>query len=110
LASPPRLVLTASTVGVAFLEEWHMSRILKMLRKKRVPKPKLMGERAVRRWLDKVYEVGRERNVSFGDKFSPADFAAGAGVLLAYLNRLDLMPACWVFGMHLGGKNPFAAK
>jgi len=80
--------------------------------KKRNPKPKpvLLTERRIRNYLMKVHEVGKQRSAEHGEKFSPADFAAGAGVVLAYIKRLDLVPAMWFFGMHLGNKNPFAEE
>lgn len=72
-------------------------------RKRKEPAPKLMTKARIRNYLKIVHDIGRSRCAEQGDKFSPADFAAGAGVLLEYVGRLDLLPAEWVFG-----RNPFA--
>ena len=74
---------------------------------KRKPKPKLLTERAIKAYVRKVYEVGRSRCKSRGEKFNPEDFTAGAMVVFDFINRLDLVPAEWFFGMHLLDVNPF---
>jgi len=79
-------------------------------RKRKPPPPVLMTERRIRNYLKAVYKIGRSRCQVQGEKFSPACFAAGAGVLFAYLGRMDLLPAEWVFGLMLGNRNPFAPR
>lgn len=68
---------------------------------------RVITERSVRQYLKLVHETGVSRCKAQGDKFSPACYAAGALVFLRFVDRLDMMPANWFFGMHLGGRNPF---
>jgi hypothetical protein len=79
------------------------------LKKKAKPNPLTFDERAIRKFLKHVHETGCRRSEIHED-FSPADFAAGAGCLLSFCKRLDLMPATWFFGMMLAGQNPFSEK
>ena len=79
---------------------------MKTIRGERVkaPKPVLMTERKIRDYLKSVYDRARSRSQTQGEKFCPACFAAGASCLLAYLDRMDLMPAEWFFGRMPGFK------
>lgn len=44
-----------------------------------------------------AYAYGRDRKKAQGDRFNQVDFFMGASVMFAWLNRMDKVPAAWVF-------------
>lgn len=68
-----------------------------------------LDEAKLHDYLNLVQEYGEARQKNFGSSFNQADFIAGAGCILALINRMDKMPPRWIFGV-MAGKECFKGK
>ena len=56
----------------------------------------------IQAYIKSANDLGRKRQANFGENFNQTDFIAGASCILAFLERMDLMPVNWAFGPMMG--------